>query len=282
MISLGKMNRLDVASIEEERAMLRDPEDGTEVTLTRTRPENQGDLKALQVDVFVDRDRDGTLQASLKRPRILVGEVRSLRVVDLTDLGAFLDWGLSHDLFLPHRNHRETVHMGDEVLVALMVNPKGRIVATCEIEDALETGSPYRLGDITTGTLYRYSRDLGAWFVAVDGRYHGMIPRDELDGTPFKAGMTLPVRIKRVRPDGKLDCTARKKAYQTMDADAEKILSLLAGSQGRIALHDKSSPDEIRAALGMSKASFKRAVGRLYKNGQIRLVDGGIEGVRRD
>src|SRR6056297_2487652 len=103
MISLGMMNRLDVATIEEEKAILRDPEDETDVTLDRSKPENRGELPSLRVDVFVDRDREGELKASLKRPAILVGEVRSLRVVDITDLGAYLDWGLSHDLFLPHR-----------------------------------------------------------------------------------------------------------------------------------------------------------------------------------
>lgn len=271
MIELGKMNRMDVKSIGEDEIILVDPENGEEACLDLTVQENSGGVEGLSVEVFVDRDVTGKLQASLKRPDIIMGEIKRCRVVDITDLGAFLEWGLSHDLFLPHKNHRDDVGMGDKPMVMLTVNPKGRISASMEIYGLMETGAPYQKGEIAKGTLYSYSEELDAYFIAVDNKYHGMIPKNETIGKDMVLGEELTVRIKRVRVDGKLDCTPRKKAYQEMDDDARKIMTFLDANGGRIHLHDKSNPEEIKAALNMSKASFKRAVGRLYKQGLVKL-----------
>ncbi len=276
MIELGNINLLDVKSIEEEAIILADKESGDEVELNLLVKENKEGVQGLSVEAFVDRDLEGKLQASLKRPDIVMGEIKHCRVVDITDLGAFLEWGLSHDLFLPHKNHRDEISMGDKPLVMLTVNPKGRISATMEIYKQMEIGAPYQKGELATGTVYSYSEELDAYFIAVDNKYHGMIPKNETIGKDMILGEEMTVRIKRVRVDGKLDCTPRKKAYQEMDDDTRKILALLEERGGRIGLHDKSKPEQIKAALNMSKASFKRAVGRLYKQGLIKLEKDGI------
>ena len=276
MIELGKMNLLEVKSIKDKEIVLYDPDSKEEAILCLEDRENKEGIQGLCARVFVDRDAEGRLKASLKRPDIVIGEIRRLKVVDITDVGVFLDWGLSHDLFLPHKNHRTEIRMDEEPLVMLTVNPKGRISATTEIYKHLQTGAPYQKGDLAKGTIYQFGEDLGAWFIAIDDCYHGMIPRDETIGEDFQLGEVRTVRIKRVRADGKLDCTPRKKAYQSMDEDAERILAYLERKGGFMTLHDKSSPDEIQGELGMSKASFKRALGRLYKNALVTLEKDGV------
>jgi hypothetical protein len=276
MIDLGSMNLMEVKSIEETVIILADQESGEEAELNLLIKENIDGVQGLTVKVFVDRDIEGKLQASLKRPDIVMGEIKHCRVVDITDLGAFLDWGLSHDLFLPHKNHRDEISMGDKPLVMLTVNPKGRISATMEIYKQMQIGAPQQKGELAKGTIYSYSEELESYFIAIDNKYHGMIPKNETIGEDLKLGEEKTVRIKRVRADGKLDCTPKKKAYQNMDDDAKKVMMLLDKEGGKISLHDKSKPDEINAALSMSKASFKRAIGRLYKNGLINLEKDGI------
>ncbi len=276
MITLGAMNRLIVKSISESRMILEHKEDKTEVYLDLTLPENQREIQGLEVEAFVDKDAADCLQASLLQPQIVMGEIKYLKVVDITNVGVFLDWGLSHDLFLPHKNHRLDVKMGDQVLVMLTINPKGRISATAEIYDELKTYPPYEKGDIVPGIVYSYSEDLQAYFVALEGVYHGMIPVNELIGESISIGDNRSFRIKRIRVDGKADCTPKKKAYQLMDDDAHRILVLLEKEDDFLPLHDKSNPEDIKTMLGMSKASFKRAIGRLYKQGKIEIENDGI------
>jgi predicted RNA-binding protein (virulence factor B family) len=182
---------------------------------------------------------------------------------------------LEKDLFLPFREQVGKVTTGGSYLVALYVDSSNRLCATMNIYDLLSTESPYKENDRVHGTIYNISKELGA-FVAVDNKYQGLIPNKELYGN-YREGDVVDVRIKRVKQDGKLELSLREKAYNEIESDAQKIMDRLKLKSGVLSLNDKSSPEDIKAEFNMSKAAFKRAVGRLLKEGAISITDDGIE-----
>jgi predicted RNA-binding protein (virulence factor B family) len=138
----------------------------------------------------------------------------------------------------------------------------------------LQQDSPYAKGDMVTGRIYEISRNFGV-FLAVDDKYSALIPHKDAQGT-FVPGEKIQVRVVQVRADGKLTVSARQKAYLQMDADAEAILRAIREEEGVLGFDDKAAPELINAKFGMSKAAFKRGVGRLLKERKIRLADGQI------
>lgn len=220
-----------------------------------------------QVEVFVYRTEDGTLLGTLEEPMLRQGQLAVLTVTGTQSVGAFLFWGPDKDLLLPEKEQKAALKKGDRVLVALSRNRKGDLIATARIYDLLETAPDVVVNDLVTGWVYDVHPDLGA-LVAVDFRYHGLIPRKDTVELP-PVGTEVEARISRVRQDGKLELSLRKQAHEELDSDGRKILEELERSGGLLALGDKSDPEEIRRVLGMSKAAFKRAVGRLWKRGQV-------------
>ncbi len=226
------------------------------------------------LEVFIYRDSEDRLTATLEEPALQVGEVGRLRVVDVTKVGAFLDWGLDKDLLLPFGEQKGKVRKNDEVVVLLYVDNSDRLSATMNVYTNLANHGPFEEGDQCEGILYSFS-DLGA-FVAVEGKYHGMIHKNELYGY-YQPGDTVSVRIKKVREDGKLELSLRKPAHEQIDDDAHKILKRLDARDGYLPLNDHSEPKRIQAELQMSKRAFKRALGRLLKEDQIVMKKNGIE-----
>lgn len=276
MIELGKMQELEVARKTQHGFYLnaKKDKDKNDVLL----PENQAphDIKTgEEIEVFVYRDDQGSMKATVKRPKLLLGELSVLRVVDITNFGAFLDWGLEKDLLLPLKEQVVKIVKGRSYLVGLFVNSKGRLCATMKIYDLLSAASPYKENDRVHGTIYNINEDLGA-FVAVDDKYHGLILNKELYGN-YAIGDKVEVRIKKVRSDGKLELSLRQEAYNEIESDAQKILERLKMSDSTLLLNDSSSPEQIKAELNMSKRAFKRAVGRLLREGAVNITDKGIE-----
>jgi predicted RNA-binding protein (virulence factor B family) len=228
------------------------------------------------ITVFLYKDSEDRPVATTVSPKITLGEVARLKVSALAGIGAFLDWGLEKELFLPFREQTRKVKAGEEVLVALYLDKSQRLCATMKLYPYLSTRPPYQMGDEVKGTVYEISDNFGI-FVAVDDRYQGLIPKREAAGAGAVVGETISARVSRVHEDGKLDLDLRKKAYLQMDVDADRLLSLLGENGGKLPVHDKSSPEQIRQVTGMSKNEFKRAVGRLYKERKIRLLADGIE-----
>jgi predicted RNA-binding protein (virulence factor B family) len=228
-----------------------------------------------EIEVFVYRDSEDRLIATTTRPKLVRGEVAALQVKQVTNIGAFLDWGLPKDLFLPYKEQTIRVTEGKEYIVGLYVDNSNRLSATMRVYDFLSSNSPYHKGDRIQGLVYKISEDLGA-LVAVDNKYNGLVPKAEIFGQ-VRAGQRIEARVVRVREDGKLDLSFREEAGKQMDADAELLLSVLAQRGGSLPLHDKSTPEEINAQLRMSKGAFKKAVGRLLKEGKINITDTGIE-----
>ena len=226
------------------------------------------------VDVFLYRDSQDRIIATTHEPKIRMGEVKALKVKDTGAIGAFLDWGLEKDLFLPFRQQTAKVKPGDECLVGLYTDKSGRLCATMKVYDRLEKNSPYKQDDRVQGIIYEKSLNFGL-FVAVDDRYCALIPRREASGR-YKVGDRISARVTDVKPDGKLDLSVREKAFIQMDADAQAVMDKLLENGGELPFTDKADPELIRAQFGFGKNAFKRAVGRLLKEGKIEIREKSI------
>lgn len=226
------------------------------------------------IDVFLYKDSNDRPIATVKEPKLTLGQTARMRVVSVGKVGAFLDWGLEKDLFLPYREQTTQVKAGDEVIAALYLDKSERLCATMKVYPYLQKESPYQKDDVVTGMVYEISHNFGA-FVAVDDKYSALIPKKELYGE-LHVLQQISARVTGVKEDGKLDLGIRQKAHLQMSEDADKVLSLLREKKGFLPLHDKSSPEQIRETIGMSKNEFKRAVGHLYKEHLIMLESDGI------
>ena len=221
------------------------------------------------IEVFLYKDSSDRMIATTREPKVTLGSLAVLEVVDVGRIGAFLDWGLEKDLLLPFREQTTKVEKGDRCLVSLYIDKSGRLCATMKVYPLLRTDSPYKKDDTVRGTVYEISREFGV-FVAVDDRYSALIPRREVYGRPYP-GQQIEARVAAVKADGKLDLSLRERIPEQMDADAQKILERIAESGGAPPFTDKAEPERIREEFGMSKAAFKRAVGRLLKQGKIKI-----------
>ena len=227
------------------------------------------------VEVFLYRDSDDRLIATTAEPKIQLGEIRKLKVVDTGRIGAFLDWGLEKDLLLPFREQTKKVKVGDQVLAALYVDRSGRLCATMKLYERLRQDAPYKKDDMVQGTVYETSDNFGV-FVAVDDCYSALIPKREVYGE-LQAGDVVEARVTRVHEDGKMDLSLRKKAFLQMDEDAGKVLEQIKENGGSLPFTDKADPELIKRELGLSKNAFKRAVGRLLKEQKIQITEKTIE-----
>ncbi len=223
------------------------------------------------VEVFLYKDSSDRMIATTKEPKITIGKLAVLEVADVGRIGAFLDWGLEKDLLLPFKEQTVKVEKGDRCLVSLYVDKSGRLCATMKVHPLLKTDSPYKKDDMVTGTVYGISREFGV-FVAVDDLYSALIPRREVYGRMY-IGQQVEARVAGVKPDGKLDLSVRGKIPEQMDADAGQIMEQIRKNGGFLPFTDKAEPERIKAEFGMSKAAFKRAVGRLLKQGRIIIDD---------
>ena len=226
------------------------------------------------INVFVYRDSKDRLIATTKEPYITLGQVRRLTVRQVTDIGAFMDWGLEKDLFLPFKEQTSHVTEGKSYPVALYVDKSGRLCATTRIYKYLGTTDAYKTGATVSGTAYEYIEKFGM-FVAVDDMYQALIPPKALYGR-ISIGDSITATVSRVHEDGKLELALRGPAYMQIDGDAGRIMEKLKINDGFLPYNDKSSPEDIKEEFEMSKAAFKRACGHLLKERLIDITDSGI------
>ncbi len=227
------------------------------------------------MEVFLYRDSQDRMIATCARPKLTLGGLAVLRVSQIGKIGAFLDWGLEKDLFLPYKEMNGKVREGDEVLVTLYLDKSARLCASMKhLYDKLETNAPYEKGETVTGRVYEFGHDFGT-FVAVDDRYSAMIPRSE-DTSDLKIGDMIEARVTDIKADGKLDLSRRANKETQMDADAQRVLRVIEEYAGVLPFNDKASPEIIMREMQMSKAAFKRAVGRLYKERRIEITEKSI------
>lgn len=176
------------------------------------------------------------------------------------------------------RTYRVIMHM--TYPVAFKLDSNGFIYLTSKIRDLLTTDHEFQENDEVTGRIYSINKAIGA-FVAIDNKYDSLLRMDELRGVHVE-GELIEARVKEVKDDGKIELSLRQRAYLEINNDSDMILDYLIDHDGVVHLSDKSSPDKINVIFGISKSSFKRAIGRLYKNNDIKIYDNRIELVKRN
>lgn len=227
-----------------------------------------------QVEVLLYQDSAGDLQATVRRPLVEAGHFALLTVRLVGPHGAFLDWGLAKDLLAPFSLQPERMQVGKSYVVKVEVDRQGRPFANGRIKECLLQERPDLREGAPVNLLVWQLTDLGAK-VIVDDRYAGLLYRDELS-PDMGVGRRLAGYVKRVRPYGKLDVTMRKVGAEGVADARDVVIKALREHDGRLPLHDGSPPETIRALLGMSKKTFKKAVGGLYKEGVVTLDDRGV------
>lgn len=221
------------------------------------------------IEVFLYKDSDDRLIATTNLPKVELGQLAVLEVADTGKFGAFLDWGLEKDLFLPFKQQTAKVEKGDKCLVSLYIDKSQRLCATMKVYDMLRTDSGYQKDDMVEGIIYDTSAEFGV-FVAVDNRFSALIPKKEAFGR-LRVGDTVKARVTAVKPDGKLDLSVKDKIPMQMDKDAELIYKKIETLSGVLPFTDKADAEVIKETFDMSKNAFKRAVGRLLKEGRIEI-----------
>lgn len=234
----------------------------------------QGSKIGDSIEVFLYKDSKDRMIATTNKPLLCVGEVGKLRVSQVTNIGAFLSWGLEKDVLLPYKEQTCKVKEGDEILAAIYIDKSSRLAATMKVYRYLRCDSDYQKDDVVCGTVYEIRQEFGA-FVAVDDQFTALIPRNELYGE-IKVGDIVTARVSAVKEDGKLNLSVREKAYLQIGKDAEKIMKLIESYGGKLPFTDKADPERIRQETGMSKNEFKRAVGNLLKSGKIVIASDAI------
>lgn len=274
MLELGKKQRLIVKNRAKQGVYLSDSIESSDKVLLPAKQCNDSLMTGDEIDVFLYLDSEDRIIATIREPKLTIGNIAVLTVSNVTKIGAFLDWGLEKDLFLPYKQQTVKVKEGDEVLCALYIDKSKRLAATMKVYDYLETTDKYKTGDEVSGRVYEISDNFGA-FVAIDDKYSALIPKKELFSN-INVGDVKKFRVINVRDDGKITLATRKPAYIQTDEDAIKVLEVIKEFDGVLPFSDKASPEVIKREFSMSKNEFKRAVGKLYKERRIEITEKSI------
>ncbi len=228
-----------------------------------------------EIEIYIYQDSEGRDTATMHTPTISLNQIELMEVKAVTDHGAFMDWGISKDLFVPFSEQSNRMMEGRKNLIYLYVDRKsGRLTGTTKIERYL-TSSPLTVEEREEVDVIIWNKsDLGR-NVIINQQHEGLIYENDIFQN-LRYGEKRKGYIKQIRPDNKIDVTLRPFGYKKVEPNADQIYELLQRSEGYLDLHDKSDPNEIRARLEMSKKTFKKAIGLLYKNDMIRIEDDGI------
>ena len=271
MAEIGKWQTLKVIRSKDFGIYLGTDETDKEAVLLPRKQVPEG-LKACgSIEVFVYLDSKDRPIATVNKPLITLGEVALLKCVSTGAIGAFMDFGLERDILLPFKEMVGKVREGREYLVYMYLDKSGRPCVSMRIYEHLKTDSPYKKGDEVKAYVYQINDNFGA-FVAVDNCYQGLIPKQQLHRKVF-IGDRLDLYVSEVRPDGKLNLSMGRPAYQQMEEDSEMVYQAILDYDGVLPFNDKASPAVIEREMGLSKNAFKRAVGRLLKEGRIEITE---------
>lgn len=279
MIKAGYYNTLKVDRKPDFGAYLTDGENNDVLLPLRFMPPHLqiGD----EIEVFVYHDSENRLIATTQKPYAIAGQTALLKVVNTTSAGAFMDIGLMKDLFVPKSQQLTGMRKGGQYLVRLYVDEQtGRLAATEKIDRFLSneelTVKPLDEVDLM---VYRRS-DIG-YVMIINERHTGVLHFNEVF-THIRVGDKFKGFIKKVYENNNIDVVLGSKGYKRVEDESEKILRLLEENDGYLPYHDKSDPEEIYEVFGMSKKVFKMALGKLYKEKKILLVNAGIKSVEND
>ena len=278
MFELGKRQTLKVVKKTDFGIYLAVEGEEQERVLLPKKEVPEGTEAGDEIDVFLYKDSKDRLIATTREPKVHLGEVALLKVKEVSKIGAFLDWGLEKDLFLPFKQQTKRVFAGDECLAALYIDKSNRLAATMNVYNYLSKESPYKKNDKVEGIIYQESERFGV-FVAVDGKYSGLIPRREAAGR-YQIGSTITARVTAVKEDGKLDLSDREVAHVQIEEDAEAVMLAIEEFSGVLPFTDKANPEVIKRELGLTKNAFKRAVGHLLKQGKVEITEKAIRKIK--
>jgi predicted RNA-binding protein (virulence factor B family) len=271
MLQVGRYNRLEVKKLSAIGAYLAS-EVGDILLPTKYLPEGLHHGEHLKVFVYLDSE--DRLIATTLEPKAQVGEFALMEVKDVSQVGAFLEWGLEKDLLVPYAEQPRPMQKGEKYLVRVYLDRSERIAASAKIGKFLEKSvAGLKEGQEVQLTFYDFG-DLGAK-VIIDGRFDGLLFRTELFGE-YHAGDTVKGYVKKIRSDGKIDVTLRKGGAQDLHGGRETLLRILGERGGFLPVGDKSPPELIAEMFRMSKKSFKTVIGNLYREGVIEITKEGI------
>lgn len=272
MLEIGKINRLKIVSRVGSEIYLTGP-GATNVLLTDKKPPT-GCQTGDSLDVFVYVERDGHLAATTTMPKAVADEIAWLDVVSVNRTGAFLDWGLPKDLLVPRNEQHQELEVGKFYLVKLYLDSQNRILGTTKIDRYLAEEGYYFTPGQKVSLLIADRTDLGIKAI-VNHSHWGMLYENEIF-QPLKQGQKIDGFIKQIRPDYRIDLSLYQPGYSKVATIEAKILEQLRVNNGFLPLHDKSPPETIYAALGVSKKVYKQAIGALYKKKQVLIQADGI------
>ena len=272
-MQLGKYNNLTITRRTDNGLYLRDAEDN-EVLLPNAYVPEQFEFED-EIEVFVYLDSEERPVATTLKPLATVGDFAYMQVKEVSEYGAFLEWGILKDLFVPFREQGDPLDPGEFYIVYVYIDEAtDRIAASCRLNRFFqETPITVREGE-EVSLLVGHDTDLG-YNVVVNNLHRGLVYHDDVY-KKISPGDRIPGFIKRVRPDGKIDVTIRKTGLDRVTGSARVIMEKLEAAGGFLSLHDKSDPTKIREELEMSKKTFKNAIGGLYKRNLIRIEKDGI------
>lgn len=272
-IKLGKYNQLEVVKEVDFGVYLNGDEDGEILLPKRYVPEGTkpGDV----LNVFIYLDMEERLVATTLQPYVQVGEFACLEVAWVNQFGAFLNWGLMKDLFVPFREQKMKMQKGKRYVVYVHLDEESyRIVASAKVEHFLSIEkSDYQPGQEVEVLVWQRT-ELG-YKVIVENKFSGMLYHNEIF-QPLEVGMRLTAFIKQVRPDGKIDLVLQKAGARKVDDFSEVLWQYIKDNDGFTPLNDKTDAEVIYHTFGVSKKTFKKAVGDLYKKRRIVLEEDGI------
>ena len=274
MIEIGKWQTLQVIRSKDFGVYLAEKQGDSDAVLLPRKQVPEGLKAGGEIEVFVYLDSSDRPIATVNKPLITLHEIKRLKVASVSKIGAFMDWGFEKDILMPFKEMFGKVREGNEYLVYMYMDKSNRPCVSMRLYEHLATDSPYNKGDQVSGYVYQISEKLGA-LVAVDDKYQGWIPKQELHKKVY-IGDTLTLRVSEVREDGKLNLSLGQAAYKQIEEDSEMVYEAILSYDGVLPFTDKVSPEIIEREMGLSKNAFKRAVGRLLKEGRIEIREHSI------
>lgn len=274
MIEIGVYNTLRIARDTQNGLYLAD-ETGEEVLLPNKYVPKEFEIDQ-EVEVFVYLDHEHRKVATTLEPYIYLNEFAVLRVNYVNEFGAFLDWGLEKDLFVPFSEQARPMEKSKRYLVYMLVDEKSnRLIASSKTRRFLNNDNLTVAEGDEVEIMISHTTDLGINAI-VNERHHGLLYQNEVFDEKLRPGDRRLAFVKSIRPDKKIDLVLQAPGYAKVEPGAQKIMEVLAANNGFLPLNDASDPDDIRSVLHMSKKTFKKAVGALYKEKRIAIETEGI------
>jgi predicted RNA-binding protein (virulence factor B family) len=275
MINIGTDNTLSILRHTKVGLFLGTGIEGEEILLPNKYVPEQFEI-GQEVTVFVYLDHEERPVATTLEPYIYLNEFALLRVNYINQFGAFMDWGLEKDLFVPFKEQARPMEKGKRYIVYMYMDEKtNRLVGSSKTNQFLSNDDLKVEQFDEVDLIISHITDAGI-NVIVNERYKGLLYKNEVYDDSIKPGLRITGYVKNIRPDNKLDIMLQKPGYENVEPNAEIILEELRLNRGFLRLNDDSHPEDIKTVLKMSKKTFKKAIGALYKQKLIEIKEDGI------